>query len=110
MSDEQKPANAADPGAVKDKAKKDRLRERQRKEDWRKVLDLQEGRNVMRQIVNEFCGVDNQFQSLAEESMQYSEGRRVVGLKIRKLIKREFPNHWLVMNKEEIDQEIVANG
>jgi hypothetical protein len=108
--DEQKPVNAADAGSVKDKAKKDRLRDRQRKEDWRKVLDLQEGRNVMRQIMNEFCSIDEQFTSLATESMQYSEGRRVVGIKIRKLIKREFPNYWLVMNKEETDLEIMNNG
>lgn len=109
MSDDKTP-NAADPGKLKEKAQKDKIKGRQRREDWRRVLDLREGRNVMRQIMKEFCSVDEQFASLADEAMQYSEGRRVVGLKIRKLIRSEFTNHWLLMNKEEVDEEIAANG
>lgn len=109
MNDE-KQVNAANPESVKEKAKKDRIRERQKKEDLRKVLEWPEGRRLLNRIMNEFCGLDDQFPALATESMQYSEGRRAVGLKLKKEIRREHPNALLLMLKEDIDAEIMNNG
>lgn len=91
------PNNAGNPAAVRKKAKDRKDAEKRRVLAMENLLATPDGRELLRYLLNEVCGLFNISENAAfmTEALHYKEGGRVVGLALHKLALQANPKRYI---------------
>lgn len=103
MTDELERFNAADPKAVKNRARKEQIADDQAVEDLRWLLRTEVGKRVLwRQL--EACAVWSTSFNPNGQQFAHNEGRRSVGVELMARIVEADPQAWIDMQQARLDE------
>lgn len=95
--------NAANPEQVKEAARLDKYKDKQKIEDARSVMSTPNGRRFVMSVMH-YSGV-NRLSFTGNSETYFNEGARNIGLWIQSMLQTEMPDLYLQMIKENIKGE-----